>query len=118
MLDRVRVTIWEGAHELHDRFEEAHLALGKAELKAGHAAEALAEFNRALEYPANLATGKLENAPQAHIQLLRGNALAALGEKPKAMEAWKLAAQAPESHDARIEEAREQARKALDAGSR
>lgn len=113
MLDQVRVTIWEGAHELHDRFEEAHLALGKEELKTGHPAKALAEFNRALEYPANLATGKLENAPRAHIDYLRGTALAALGKKAEALEAWKLAGEAPKSNDARVEEARAQARKAL-----
>jgi len=115
MLDRVRVTIWEGAHELHDRFEEAHLALGEEALKAGRPAEALAEFNRALEFPANLATGKLENAPRAHIDYLRGNALAALGKRSQAIAAWKLATQAPESKDARIQNAREKALKALEA---
>ena len=68
LLDSVRITIWEGAREAHDLFEEAHLALGDEHLKAGRPAEALAEFNRALEYPENLATGKLENAREAHIQ--------------------------------------------------
>jgi hypothetical protein len=57
-------TIWEGAHETHDLLEQAHLALGEEFLKAGRPAEALAQFNRAVEYPANLATGKLENAPK------------------------------------------------------
>jgi tetratricopeptide (TPR) repeat protein len=114
MLDTVRVTVWEGAHEVHDLFEEAHLALGEADLKSGHAGEALAEFNRALEYPANLATGKLENAREAHIHFQRGNALAALGRKPEAIAAWKLAAYAPESSDTRITEARQKAKEALE----
>jgi tetratricopeptide (TPR) repeat protein len=118
MLDTVRVTVWEGAHEVHDLFEEAHLALGEADLKSGHPGEALAEFNRALEYPANLATGKLENAHEAHIHLRRGNALAALGRKQDAIAAWKLAADAPESSDTRITEARQKAKEALDNSAR
>lgn len=114
MLDQVRVTIWEGAHEVHDLFEQAHLALGEEQLKAGHPAEALAEFNRALEYPANLATGRLENAPEAHIHYQRGNALAALGKSSEARAEWRLAAEAPDSGDVRIRTAREKAKQALE----
>jgi tetratricopeptide (TPR) repeat protein len=114
MLDTVRVTIWEGAHEVHDLFEQAHLALGEELLKAGKSAEALIEFNRALEYPANLATGKLEKAAEAHIQFQRGNALAALGRTQESVAAWKLAADEPESKDAKIENARKQAKEALE----
>jgi len=118
MLDGARVTVWEGAHEVHDLFEQAHLALGEAQLNAGRAAEALAEFDRALDYPENLATGKLENAPEAHIQYQRGNALAALGRQDQAVAAWKLAAAEPPSKDPRIEEARQKAKTALDQSGR
>jgi tetratricopeptide (TPR) repeat protein len=114
LLDSVRITIWEGAREAHDLFEEAHLAQGDAHLRAGCAAEALAEFNRALEYPPNLATGRLENAREAHIHLRRGNALAALGRLDEARAAWRLAANEPASGDARHEDARRQAREALE----
>jgi tetratricopeptide (TPR) repeat protein len=114
MLDSVRVTVWEGAREVHDLFVEAHLALGEAHLAAGQAAAALAEFNRALEYPENLATGRLENAREAHIHYLRGNALNALGKKDEAVEAWKKAANEPASKDAKIEAARQQAKQALE----
>ena len=117
MLDQVRVTVWEGAHEMHDLFEEAHLALGRAHLEAGRADQALAEFNRALEYPANLATGKLENAREAHIHYLRGNALFALGQKQAAVEAWTRAADEPPSKEAKQEEARRQATEALRKGA-
>lgn len=113
MLDSVRVTIWEGAHEAHDLFVEAHLALGQAALDAGRAADALAEFNRALEYPKNLATGRPENTREAHIHYLRGRALAALGRKTDAVAAWRKAADEPASDDARIEAARQQAKEAL-----
>ena len=118
MLDSVRVTIWEGAHEVHDLFVQSHLALGEAHLKAGRAAEALAEFNRALEYPANLATGKLEDARQAHINFARGNALAALGRKAEAVAAWKLATDEPESKDEKNEEARKKAKESLSNAGR
>ena len=113
MFDTVRVTVWEGSHEVHDLFVEAHLALGEARLRSGQAKEALAEFDRALEYPANLATGRLENAREAHIQYQRGNALAALGRKAEAAAAWKLAAEEPESKDAKINEAQRKAKEAL-----
>ena len=118
MLDTVRVTIWEGGHEVHDLFEQAHLALGDQRLAAGDAAGALAEFNRALEYPGNLATGKLEEARQAHINYRRGQALAALGRNRDARAAWKLAADEPESKDPKIEEARKKAQEALDAAGK
>jgi tetratricopeptide (TPR) repeat protein len=115
MLDHVRVTIWEGAHEVHDLFVQAHMALGETCLSEGRPADALREFNRALEYPENLATGRLENAREAHIQYQRGNALKALGQEREAIAAWKLAADEPESKDARIEEARQKAQAMLRA---
>jgi tetratricopeptide (TPR) repeat protein len=117
LLDSVRITIWEGAREAHDLFEEAHLALGDAQLEAGRAAEALAEFDRALEYPENLATGKLENAREAHIHYRRGNALAALGKRDEALAAWRLAANEPASGDTRKEALRQAARQALEKAS-
>ena len=118
LLDSVRITVWEGAREVHDLFEEAHLALGKAHLDAGRAAESLKEFERALEYPQNLATGRLENTPEAHIQYLRGKALEVLGRKGEAQAAWKKAVDEPPSKDARKEEARKLAREALEKSER
>ena len=56
-----------------------------------------------------------ENTRQAHIHYQRGNALAALGRKPEAAAAWRLAADEPESKDARIERARQQAKAALES---
>lgn len=114
LLDAVRIIVWEGAREAHDLFEEAHLELGKAHLAAGRAAEALAEFDRALEYPENLATGKLEHAREAHVHYLRGNALAALGRMPAARAAWKTAAEEPPSDDPAKQEARQKAKAALE----
>jgi tetratricopeptide (TPR) repeat protein len=115
LLDSVRITIWEGAREAHDLFEEAHLTLGEAHLEATRYTEALAEFNRALEYPRNLATGRLENAREAHIHYLRGRALAALGQSTAAREAYQKAADEPPSKDTRKESARQKARETLKA---
>jgi tetratricopeptide (TPR) repeat protein len=115
LLDSVRITIWEGAHEAHDLFEEAHLALGQAHLEADRAEEALREFDRALEYPENLATGRLETAREAHIQYRRGLALEALGRKAEAVEAWRKAAAEPGSGNAKQDEARRLAQASLDA---
>ncbi|MCL5098528.1 MAG: DUF5107 domain-containing protein [Candidatus Omnitrophica bacterium] len=114
LLDSVRITIWEGAQEAHDLFKEAHLELGSAQLDAGNPTRALAEFNRALEYPKNLATGKLEGTPEADIQYLRGQALAAIGQKEAAIEAWQKAANEPASKNAKMEEARAKAKRALE----
>lgn len=87
MLDSVRITVWEGSREAHNLFEEAHLALGREHLAASRPAEALKEFDRALEYPENLAIGRLENAREGHIHRLRADALAALGQEEAAREA-------------------------------
>lgn len=111
LLDQVRVTVWEGAHEVHDLFEQAHLELGDSLLKNGKAKQALAEYDRALEYPENLATGKLENAPEAHIHLRRGKALRALDRTAEAKAAWTRAAGEPESKDPKQEAARQEAAK-------
>jgi tetratricopeptide (TPR) repeat protein len=115
LLDSVRITIWEGAREAHDLFEAAHLALGDEALAAGKPQEALAEFDRALEYPENLATGRLENTREAHIHYRRGNALIALGRKDEALQAWRQASNEAPSRDAKKEEARRLAAEALDA---
>jgi tetratricopeptide (TPR) repeat protein len=93
LLDSARITVWEGSREAHDLFEEAHLALGRAHLAAGRSEEALREFDRALEYPENLATGKLENAKEGHIHALRAEALTALGRTEAAAEARAKAGQ-------------------------
>jgi tetratricopeptide (TPR) repeat protein len=115
LLDSVRITIWEGAHEAHDLFEEAHLALGQVHLEAGRAGEALREFDRALEYPENLATGRLETTREAHVQYQRGLALEALGRRTEAVQAWRQAADEPGTGNAKQDEARGLAKAALDA---
>jgi hypothetical protein len=56
-------------------------------LEAGRPADALKEFDRALEYPDNLAIGRLENAKEGHIQRLRAEALVALGRTAEAQDA-------------------------------
>jgi tetratricopeptide (TPR) repeat protein len=93
LLDAVRITVWEGSHEAHDLFEEAHVGLGKADLQAGHPDQALKQFDRALEYPENLAIGRLEKAHDGHIHKLRAEAFTALGNESAARHARELAEQ-------------------------
>jgi tetratricopeptide (TPR) repeat protein len=113
-LDVVRITIWEGAREARDLFSDAHLELGHQAMEAGRPAEALVEFDRALEYPENLATGRLESTSEAHVHFLRGQALMALGRKEAALEAWRQAVAQPMANDPRKDGAREKAQEALE----
>jgi predicted negative regulator of RcsB-dependent stress response len=64
-----------------------------------------------LEYPENLATGKLENAREANIHYWRGNALDAMGQKEAAAAAWRKAVDEPGSKQ--TEEAQRKAKEAL-----
>jgi tetratricopeptide (TPR) repeat protein len=106
---RRALSLWDEVPRPSARAGSSRIALGldAAETAnwAGDPAAALAEFNRALEYPANLATGKLENVREAHINFLRGNALVALGRAGEAKVAWRLAADEPESKDQKQQEA-------------
>jgi tetratricopeptide (TPR) repeat protein len=113
LLDSVRITIWEGAREAHDLFVEAHVMLGEAEFAAGRPAEALRHFDRALEYPENLATGRMENTREAHIHYARGQALSRLGRLPEAITAWRQAVDEPASKDPKQTHARQAAQAAL-----
>jgi Flp pilus assembly protein TadD len=90
------------------------VALGKNHLESGQAGEALREFDRALEYPENLATGRLDTTREAHVQYLRGLALDALGRKDEALHAWRKAANEPASGDTRNAEGRRLAQQALE----
>lgn len=73
----------------------------------------MAEFNRALEYPENLATGRLETTCEAHIQYWRGQALMALHRNQEALAAWRKAAQESPSNKPAIKQAQQKAKDAL-----
>lgn len=83
---------WEGSGQIHNVYVDALLARGQVRLKAGQAADALKDFQAALEFPANLEVGRARRSPRsAQIQYLIGLANAALGEAAKAKAAFETA---------------------------
>jgi len=113
LLDRIRVTSWEGAQGLHDEFKAAHLALGKRHLEAGRSSEAVEEFRRSLEYPENLGIGRRAGAREADLYYWLGTALSRAGKPDEARAAWRTAADEPPSGRPEIERWRKLAQEAL-----
>ena len=73
-------------------FNRAHVGRGQRRLAAGDAEGALADFEAALTYPANLNVGRSDRPLEAPAQYWRGEALHALGRIPEAREAWQAGA--------------------------
>ena len=88
--------IWEGGtrFETGDLWIDAHLARGRARLASGRAREALADFEAALRFPANLRAEPWEGTGSRAIEVgyWVGLAHGALGDPAKAKEAWQGAA--------------------------
>ncbi|MGA2175792.1 MAG: DUF5107 domain-containing protein [Verrucomicrobiota bacterium] len=84
---------WEGGEGLAlGQHVRTRLALGRTALAAGDAARAASHFHLALQSPENLGEARhlLANQSDAHYWL--GSALAAAGEKARAREHWRAAA--------------------------
>lgn len=79
---------WEGQDVTWRLFNRAHLQRGRQRLEKGDAAAALADFEAALTYPANLNVGRSNKPEEAPAQYWRGRALAALGRNEEARAAW------------------------------
>jgi tetratricopeptide (TPR) repeat protein len=94
LLGSRKFNIWEGASiSAHDWYVDAHLLRGHRNLKAGRAQEALADYMAALEYPANLGSGKPYRDERVHvIEYAIGAAEERLGESAKAKEYYTKAA--------------------------
>jgi tetratricopeptide (TPR) repeat protein len=83
----------EGGGEIHDVFVDAHLLRGLSYFKNKRFKKALSDFHKASEYPENLSVGRPKNdrrAPQ--VAYYTGTAYKALGDKEKASEFYKKAA--------------------------
>jgi tetratricopeptide (TPR) repeat protein len=90
-----RFNVWEGGarFSVHDCWTDAHLLRGHQRLKAGRAREALADYQAALEFPANLQVARFRRGGRsAEASYWIGVAHEALGDKAKARGAWKEAA--------------------------
>ncbi len=92
--------VWEGARfTAHDSYVNAQLLRAHGLLKAGKADEALAGYKAALEYPANLSTGKPYHGDRsAEIEYYVGRALEAGHNTAEAKE-WYRKSAAEQSWD-------------------
>jgi tetratricopeptide (TPR) repeat protein len=83
---------WEGNDDTWRLFNRAHVERGRQRLEKGELQAALADFEAALTYPANLNVGRSDKPEEAEAQYYRGKALAAMGKLDDARVAWKAGA--------------------------
>jgi tetratricopeptide (TPR) repeat protein len=83
---------WEGQDVTWRMFNRAHIERGRQRLEKGDAKAALADFEAALTYPANLNVGRSDKPEEAPAQFWRGKTLAALGRADDARTAWQTGA--------------------------
>jgi len=83
---------WEGQDITWRLFNRAHVERGRQRLENGQAAGALADFEAALTYPANLNVGRSNKPEDAPAQYWRGRALATLNRPDEALAAWRIGA--------------------------
>ncbi|MGA2032496.1 MAG: DUF5107 domain-containing protein [Thermoguttaceae bacterium] len=88
---------WEGQNITWQLFNRAHVERGRQRLQRGDAQGALADFEAALTYPANLNVGRSNKPHEAAAQYCRGAALAALGRHDEARAAWQAGAAGTEA---------------------
>jgi len=86
---------WEGGEGMvSGQYATAHFLMGRTALEAGQAAEALAHFEAAQEYPENLGEGKSWATPEAQFQYFAGLASEAVGDQAGARACFRQAAEA------------------------
>jgi len=83
---------WEGQDVTWKLFNKAHLERGRQRFVGKDYQAALADFEAALTYPANLNVGRSNRPEEAPAQYWRGKALAALGRPDDARAAWQAGA--------------------------
>ncbi len=83
---------WEGQDITWRLFNQAHVERGQQRLASGDATGALADFDAALTYPANLNVGRSNQPIEAPAQFWRGQALSALNRPEEARAAWQAGA--------------------------
>jgi len=86
--NEARFSNWEGVTAPRDTWVTALLERGKMRLEAGRNAEALADFQAALTYPANLGVGRRYKRTDAEICYWNGKTLQALGRAEEARTQW------------------------------
>jgi tetratricopeptide (TPR) repeat protein len=85
---------WEGGEGLvSNQYVAAHVLLGRELLEAGSSEKALAHFQLARTYPANLGEGKHLLALETHLDYFSGVALQNLHRAEEATQSWRKAAE-------------------------
>ena len=92
LLESAQLSNWEGQTTPHDLFVAALLARGKLRFDTQRFAEALADFQLALTYPANLGVGAKYKLTDAELRYWEGKTLLALGRTSEARAAWETGA--------------------------
>jgi tetratricopeptide (TPR) repeat protein len=87
-LTEARFSNWEGVTTPRDTWASALVERGKLRLEAGKNNEALADFQTALTYPANLGVGQRYKRTDAETCFWTGKALQSLGRKDEARKIW------------------------------
>jgi len=87
--------VWEGGeYAVHDVYVDAHLLQGQALARAGRQADALREYEAALEYPQNFEAGRPhDGGREPEIFWLIGMTLEATGDTTEARAAFERAVQ-------------------------
>lgn len=95
LMEKRHFHLWEGGvrFNAHDSWTDAHLARGRQRMAANDLAGALADFRRAIDYPANLEATRAYRGSRAPETLYHeGLALEALGRMEEARAAWRESA--------------------------
>ena len=105
LLDSKEFSVWEGGSlSVTGDWADAHLLRGRQRLRAGQPQQAIADFQAAMEIPANLPSDeKVDRQPEANYWI--GKAYQALGSQEQASQYWQKSASAaipppPEGEDA------------------
>jgi tetratricopeptide (TPR) repeat protein len=104
---------WEGQDVTWRLFNRSHVERGRERLEQGEVEAALADFEAALTYPANLNVGRSNQPPEAPAQYWRGMALQRLGRAAEARSAWQAGAEGADIAGTQ-NEYRQKCREALD----
>jgi tetratricopeptide (TPR) repeat protein len=84
---------WEGGGQIHDVYVDAHLLRGREKFNKGQHAEALKDYQAALEYPENLEVGRpAQDREFCRTYFLMGASYEALSQTEKARECFEKAA--------------------------
>ena len=95
LLDKTQFVSGEGEKGVLHTFRQAHLGLARQYQRAGHHAQAAAEYLRATEYPRNLGVGRPAMESQAREYVAAARELAAVARQQEADPLWRRAAEEP-----------------------